>query len=134
MIIYTLMKTTIAIADDNDLFRERFSELLTSLTYDIIIRARNGRDLLEQISHAHQLPDVCIIDHNMPVMNGTAATRTLKQQQPSIIIIGYSMSTRGLVAEEMLAAGADHFILKENYTELKETLAHIEAGITEQSL
>ena len=67
---------TVAIADDHTLFRKGLIEILKAypeitMTADAV----NGAELLEKIEH--QLPDVVILDLEMPEMDGVATARYL---------------------------------------------------------
>ena len=70
-------------------------------------------DGAEAIAQAGLLqPDVILMDLEMPVMDGFAATRQIKADQPGVRVIILSIHTDVLAVQKARAAGADDFIVK----------------------
>lgn len=104
----------IAIADDHKYLRVHLAEILSDFGYKIVLLAENGRELIDGIAQSKQLPDICIIDINMPVMDGFAATREVKRRWPALKIIGYSINDEKNIIAEMFRCGADRFLNKDS--------------------
>lgn len=104
-------KIKLAIADDYPVFREG---LLITLSaddrFEVIIEADNGAELLEAM--AKQLPDVVIMDYKMPVMDGTTATRHIKELYPSVKVLVISMYEDPKFVTLLKNSGADGYLLK----------------------
>ena len=81
----------IAIVDDHQMLREGLFHCITIWGYSVIIQACNGQDLLEKLSEMN-LPDICILDLNMPVLNGYETINILKKTWPTIKILVFSMN------------------------------------------
>lgn len=102
---------SVFLADDHDIVREGIRSLLENEPWIRIVgEARNGKDLLSKLSMP--LPDVVLMDMNMPVMNGLECTRILKKEFPSVKILMLSMHDYETYLIDMLEAGADGYILK----------------------
>lgn len=102
---------TIAIADDHVPSRKVIRHLLTRCNHTVIMEADNGKKLLKQLEMAPVLPDICLLDINMPEMNGFDTARLLKQKWPSIKILAISGDhLYNLIKIEKM--GADGFIQK----------------------
>jgi two-component system cell cycle response regulator DivK len=71
--------------------------------------ARDGIDLAEQ-----HLPELILMDINMPEMDGLAATRHLRKLVPlqNTPIIALTANLMPQVLDDMLAAGCDGYISK----------------------
>lgn len=106
--------TTFAIADDHDLMRETTCNILLLYGYKVVLEAVNGKDLLLQLQELDQLPHVCLLDLNMPEMNGYETTRFLRKHFPSIRILAFSQFAQQNQVREILACGADGFLRKES--------------------
>ncbi len=70
----------------------------------------DGRSAVELVNTI--LPDVVLMDLNMPGMNGIEATRLIHQQHPDIQVIGLSMFEEGEQSDAMLRAGACAYLTK----------------------
>lgn len=81
----------IAIVDDHQMLREGLLNCLTIWGYSVIMQACNGKDFLDKLSEMN-LPDICILDLNMPVLNGYETINILKKTWPSIKILVFSMN------------------------------------------
>lgn len=106
---------SVLVADDHALFRDGIVRLLDrEPDITIVGQASNGR---EAISLARQLlPDVILMDINMPEINGIEATRTIHHEVPSIRIIGLSMHDEEDSYESLREAGAVGFQSKTSTT------------------
>ncbi len=106
------MKTTrILIADDVPQVRRELRTLLPLLAdIDVVGEAENGQSAIELAATLR--PDVILMDVEMPVMDGLAATRSIKQQCPACRIIILSIHNDEAVRAKARSAGADDFVDK----------------------
>lgn len=111
------MKTdliSIAIVDDHTLFREGISTIINShVNFKVILLAKHGKDLLEKLAQQKTLPDICITDINMPVMNGYDTCRTLKEKYPLIKVIALSMLKDNNAIIKLLNNGVNGYLYKD---------------------
>ena len=81
------MKATIALADDHQLVRKGIRLLLESISgFSVTIEASNGKELTDCIADEKQLPDIVLVDVNMPVMDGHETVSLLRSKYPEIKI------------------------------------------------
>ncbi len=112
----------VALVDDSAVIRNSIQEIISLWGYNVMIKAINGKDLLRQLS-AGNLPDICITDLNMPVMDGYETIAALKEQWPGIKIVAFSITNNKKEEERALQAGAHAFVSKlSTITELKNVL------------
>lgn len=97
--------------DDQLLFQEALAVADGTVRYT---SACNGIDALEQLNAAEQLPDVMVIDVNMPKMNGIDCLKAIKQSErlQAIPIIMYSTSCSKDCQQDCLNSGAAGFMNK----------------------
>jgi DNA-binding NarL/FixJ family response regulator len=102
----------VLLADDQNLFREGLETLL-SLHDDLQVvgLAANGHEALEQA--ARNRPDVVLMDVQMPVLDGVAATRKLRESQPACRVILLTTFDDDEYVFEGLRAGAVGYLLKD---------------------
>ncbi|WP_118973995.1 response regulator transcription factor [Taibaiella koreensis] len=106
-------KITIAIADDHTIMRNGLAELIKTMgAYEVVLQAHNGRELLELLQTTTIVPDICILDINMPELNGYETTAQLKQHYPSIKVMALSMFDNEFSIVRMLRSGAKGFLHK----------------------
>jgi DNA-binding NarL/FixJ family response regulator len=100
------------IVDDQALFREGLRTLLSVQPgVEVVGEAGNGEEALRQAAVLH--PDVILMDLQMPVMDGAAAARRLKVQQPSAKVIVLTTFDDDENVFEGLRAGAVGYLLKD---------------------
>jgi DNA-binding NarL/FixJ family response regulator len=99
------------IVDDVELVRQDLHTLLT-LAGDIRIVGEAGNGL-EAIQLAKALlPEVVLMDLEMPVMDGYEATRQIKAFRPACRVIILSIHADETEQQSAVQAGADAFIVK----------------------
>jgi CheY-like chemotaxis protein len=76
---------TVTIADDDTAVRQTLAQMLTALGHAVVGSAANGQELLEQCQR--HLPELAIIDLEMPVLDGLAAAEDLRAISPVPIIL-----------------------------------------------
>jgi DNA-binding NarL/FixJ family response regulator len=114
--------------DDHPVLREGIAAVLGGETGIVIVaEAANGREAVEQF-RAH-LPDVTLMDLQMPVMNGTDAILAIRKDFPEARIIVLTTYSGDAQAARALKAGASGYLLKNMLRkELVETIRSVHAG------
>ena len=118
---------TIALADDHDYFRKGLIEILSSVgNVRVLIEAANGQDLINKISSAERLPDICLLDVWMPVLNGFDTLSYMTKEWPSIKVLVLSMFDHVYTVVNMIKNGACGFLTKSgDPSELKIALKSV---------
>lgn len=114
----------IVLVDDHVLLRNGLAELVKSLGHNVLFEADNGKDLLSKLNEK-QLPDIILMDINMPEMDGYETAQWIKINQPDIKVLALSMYDNETSIIRMLKCGAKGYILKD--AEPAELRAAIEA-------
>lgn len=110
------MQTKIGLVDDHQLFLKSLCLMLESFKkYEVIVEALNGSDLQEKLEKAKQIPDLILLDVNMPVMGGLETAKWLQQNYPSIKLVALSMNDSDKSIINMIKAGCCAYILKETH-------------------
>ena len=113
---------TVALVDDHVLLRKGLASLLEDLDHQVVHQADNGKDIIEKLS-AGPLPQVVLLDINMPVMDGYQTAQWLKQHHPDIKVLALSMNDDEHAMIRMLKNGARGYVLKDcEPTELRTAI------------
>jgi two-component system, NarL family, nitrate/nitrite response regulator NarL len=106
-----MKKIKILMVDDHQLIMDGLISLLKSRE-DMLVAgmANNGREALQMLKIVE--PDLVLMDIDMPVMNGIEALREIKQTSPSTRVIILSMHEEAGMIKNLVALGADGYLLK----------------------
>ncbi|MCB1690285.1 MAG: response regulator transcription factor [Halioglobus sp.] len=121
-------KIRIMLADDHEVMRSALRSLLDSRDDLVVVaEAGTGREVLSQIEDT--MPDVVVMDINMPELNGIETTRQLCASYPQVRVLGLSIHANGRMVSEMLNAGASGYVPKNcAASELLEAIHLVRAG------
>jgi len=108
-------KIKVALADDHTMFRRGLISILKPYPdIEVLFDAANGQELIDAIQNADEKPDICIIDINMPEMNGYDTARHIKRYFPKIKMLALSMYDDEDNIIKMLRYGANGYLLKDS--------------------
>lgn len=103
----------IAFADDHNAVREGLVSCIEeNKRMKVIIQAENGQEMLDLLLLSDELPDVCLIDISMPVMNGYTLLREIKRRWPDMPCLILSAFSHEHHVIELIRAGANGYLLK----------------------
>jgi len=102
--------TSVLIVDDELFIVELYRDILQLRGYRVVGTAFDGEEALRKYGHSADKPDVIIMDHRMPVMNGVDATKEIIKLNPNQKVIFVSADV--LVEKEAREAGAVEFLPK----------------------
>jgi two-component system invasion response regulator UvrY len=104
---------TVAMVDDHKLLRNGLSSFIrNNPDFEVLFEADNGIDLQQKIKQ-HPLPNVILMDINMPLMDGYSTTQWLFQNYKEVKVIALSMYDSEECIIRMLRCGAKGYILKD---------------------
>ncbi len=107
-------KILIAIVDDHTLFRDGVAALMAEFDeLQVVFEAENGEQMQLMLPR-HPLPQVILMDINMPVMDGYLATKWVKDNHPQIKVLALSMFEEDKAVIRMIKSGAGGYVLKES--------------------
>jgi DNA-binding NarL/FixJ family response regulator len=102
----------VLLVDDQALFREALATLLgVRDEIEVVGEAGDGAAALEQAAELR--PDVVLMDLHMPVLDGIAATRRLRVEQPAVRVLALTTFDDDEDVFAALRAGAVGYLLKD---------------------
>ncbi len=118
----------IVIAEDQALVRDALARLLAlEPDIEVVAEVGDGKTLLQVVAQIQ--PDLCLIDVEMPGMNGIQAGSALHRQYPDLLLVMLTTFGKPGYLQQALEAGARGFLLKDRpVAELAIQLRQIRAG------
>ncbi len=116
----------IVLTDDHVLLRNGLAALVKNLGHNVLFEADNGNDFISKLDK-NNLPELILMDINMPEMDGYKTTQWLKQNHTEVKVLALSMYDNENSIIRMLKAGAKGYILKDS--EPAELKAAIDAVV-----
>lgn len=102
----------LAVVDDHILFRKGLRALISGFPgMEVLFEAGDGQELLERLDQG-TIPDVVLMDLQMPVLDGLQTVRLLRAQYPQVRSIIISMHDEPELIDSLRAEGAHGYLLK----------------------
>jgi len=103
----------IALVDDHVLFRKGLAALISYFQdYNILFEAANGQDFIRQLK-IYGVPDIALLDINMPEMDGYSTASWLHRNHPEVNILALSTMDAETAIIKMITNGAKGYVLKD---------------------
>lgn len=119
------MKIKVGLVDDHQLFLKSVSLMLETLQdFEVVVESLNGQDLQRKLAVKKDVPDLMLIDVNMPVMDGIKTTTWLHENHPGIKLIALSMNEKDSAIIKMFKAGCCAYLLKDVHPAVLEKALH----------
>lgn len=114
----------IAVAEDHAMFREALCRQINDWeNCKVILQAANGRELLDGLNRQN-LPDLVLVDLGMPIMNGYETIKEMKRLYSDVKLLVVSMYKSEEAILQIIKAGAQGFVYKEEGTEKIKKAVH----------
>jgi DNA-binding NarL/FixJ family response regulator len=109
-----MKKILIALVDDHSLFRQGVAALIRTFpAYQILFEAGSGDECCQKINQNY-IPDIVLLDINMPVVNGLHTSEWLRKYHPEIRVIVVSMFDDEDTVIAMIKTGVKGYLLKDS--------------------
>jgi two-component system, chemotaxis family, chemotaxis protein CheY len=101
---------SVLIADDAAFMRMMLKNVLTEAGFEVVGEAENGAVAVARYRELN--PDLTTMDITMPEMDGLAALREIREQDPGARVVMCSAMGQQSMVIESIQAGARDFIVK----------------------
>ena len=123
------MTYSVVIVDDHTLLSQAISSLVHSFDrFKTLYICKNGKELLDQFENAKNIPDIVLMDINMPQLNGIETTEILKEKYPEVKVLALSIEEDEDTILKMLRAGARGYLMKDTKRDILEEALNQIAG------
>lgn len=108
-----MKKFKVAIVEDYTLLAQAIAGIVGSFKdFEVAYVCENGKILTETFSQKN-IPDVVLMDINMPIMNGIETTKWIRENYPEVHVLALSVEDDEKTVLEMIKAGAKGYLLKD---------------------
>jgi len=108
------MAYRIAIVDDHKMMAQAIAGLLDAHAgFEVMLTCHNGKELISFLQTNPQLPDIILLDINMPLMNGWETASWVKQNHPNIRMLCLTMNEDEISIIKMFKNGVRGYMLKD---------------------
>ena len=115
------------LVDDHALFLQSLKMLLSANGYEVVGTARDGLEALKQARLLQ--PEMILMDIEMPICDGLAATRIIKAEMPQTKIVMLTVSASDEHLFEAIKSGASGYLLKsQSADQFLELVAQVGTG------
>lgn len=94
----------VIVVDDTDLYRLTESRMLKAQGCDVAT-AENGQAAVDIVRSSNRRPSLVLMDHSMPVMNGSDVTKLIKQFDSGIPVVGLTCERDSAVLTNFMESG-----------------------------
>jgi DNA-binding NarL/FixJ family response regulator len=122
------MAIRVLIADDHGVVADGLRFIVEAQAdMEVIGCVQDGREAVRQSIESR--PDVVLIDHAMPLLNGAEATHIIRERSPETRVIVLSMYSNAVHVMRALQAGATGYVVKKSAAkEVVEAIRAVHSG------
>ncbi|MCC6289829.1 MAG: response regulator transcription factor [Chitinophagaceae bacterium] len=104
---------TVAIADDHKIFCDSLESLINAFdAFEVIWTVQDGEQAITMLQQKSKLPDILLLDINMPGKNGIEVAEWMFQQNLQVNILALTMENDDNSVIKMLQYGVKGYLLK----------------------
>ena len=121
---------TVGLVDDHQLFLKSLAMMLDGFPdFTVVVEALNGKELQTKLENGAPVPEIMLIDVNMPGLGGVEVAAWLRARYPLMHLVALSMNDTDKSILGMVKAGCCAYLLKDTHpNELEKALEEIHAN------
>ena len=110
-----MIKYSVVIVDDHTLLSQAIAAMVNTFSkFKVLYTCKNGQELIDKFSLSPKfIPDVVLMDINMPIMNGIETTEWITKNHQEVNVMALSVEDEEATILKMLKVGAIGYLLKD---------------------
>ena len=110
-----MIKYSVVIVDDHTLLSQAIAAMVNTFSkFKVLYTCKNGQELIDKFSSSAKfIPDVVLMDINMPIMNGIETTEWITKKHQDVNVMALSVEDEEATILKMLKVGAIGYLLKD---------------------
>ncbi|MFD2564397.1 response regulator transcription factor [Aquimarina rubra] len=115
------MKYSVVIVENHTLLSQALAELINGFSrFKVLYSCRNGEELITRFKNKKYIPQIVLMDINLPKMNGIETTSILKKEYPQVKVLALSTERNTKKILQVLQAGAKGYLPKDTEKRILE--------------
>lgn len=121
------MKYSVVVVDDHNLLSQAIGGLVEGFEqFSVLYTCKNGQELLDKFKDPNNIPNIVLMDVNMPILNGIETAQHLYNEFPDVKVLALSIEEDEKTILKMLRAGAKGYLMKDvKKAELEKALMEV---------
>ena len=117
-----MIKYSVVIVDDHTLLSQAITGMVNTFDkFKVLYSCKNGQELMDKFSGSpRNIPDVVLMDVNMPIINGIETTEWITNNYPKVNVMALSVEDDDATILKMLKVGAVGYLLKDTEKKVLE--------------
>lgn len=117
-----MMKYSVVVVDDHTLLSQAIEGMVNTFDkFKVLYTCKNGKEIEDKFKASPKnIPDIVLVDVNMPIMNGIETTQWIVDNYPQVNVMALSVEDADNTVLKMLKAGAVGYLLKDTKKEVLE--------------
>ncbi|PQJ77225.1 response regulator transcription factor [Polaribacter glomeratus] len=112
---------TVVIVDDHTLLSQAIQAMVNTFNkFVVLYTCKNGQELVDKFSHQENIPNIVLMDINMPIMNGVETTEWISKNHSKVNVLALSVEDEEFTILKMLKAGVAGYLLKDTEKDVLE--------------
>ncbi|WP_378182797.1 response regulator [Aquimarina sp. SS2-1] len=115
------MKYSVVIVENHTLLSQALSDLINGFSRcKVLYTCRNGEELITRFKNKKNIPEIVLLDINLPRMNGIETTSMLNKEFPKVKVLALSTERNTKTILRVLKAGAKGYLPKDTEKSILE--------------
>jgi DNA-binding NarL/FixJ family response regulator len=117
-----MIQHSVVIVDDHTLLSQAIQAMVNAFDkFKVLYTCKNGQELVDKFSNSvNNIPEVVLMDINMPIMNGIETTAWVHEKHPNVNVMALSVEDDDKTVLKMLKSGAVGYLLKDTEKSILE--------------
>lgn len=109
-----MKKYSVVIVEDHTLLAQAIAGVVNGFeNFEVSYLCKNGVEVVEKFKFEKNIPDLVLMDVNMPIMNGIETTKWINENHQKVNVLALTVEENETTILKMIRSGAKGYLLKD---------------------